>query len=296
MKKTILLIASLLVATFALDRAVGLAFDYIHRHPRGGTTAHQRRIISATHAPVLVFGSSRARHHYIPEAMAARLGCPVLNCGEDGNGIFLAYAYWHFVRQRYTPRLIVYDVMPAFDLSSGYDNHRYLGPLRAEYRDTTVRRIFADIDPTERYKMQSHAYRYNSTFVQYLRDYLRPSHDLTPTGFQPLHGRVDTTTLTPEPRREVDPLKLAYMERLIEETRAQGTRLVFVVSPFYNGTDDSQLQPLRTLCARHHVELLDYSRRSPYYHSRRLFADGVHLNSDGAALFSAAVARRLVQP
>ena len=78
--------------------------------------------------------------------------------------------------------MIIYDVNPSFDLLVGENNSKYLGWLRSEYENYDVKQIFEDIDSTEKYKMQSMMYRYNSKFLQNMIDYVHPIFQISSNG------------------------------------------------------------------------------------------------------------------
>ena len=76
-------------------------------------------------------------------------------------GIVLSYARLNAILERYTPKVILYDVEASFDIMGG-DNCRYLGRLILFYPDYGLERLFDDVSETEKYKMISQLYRYSS--------------------------------------------------------------------------------------------------------------------------------------
>ena len=95
------------------------------------------------------------------------------NCGYDGNGIILNYGLYKMLSERYSPKVIIYEITSAFDLLKG-DNKRFLKVMRPFYDRTGIDSIFFNVDETERFKNISRMYRYNSFFTQVFRDYLAP--------------------------------------------------------------------------------------------------------------------------
>ena len=69
--------------------------------------------------------------------------------------------------------MIVYDVMPNFDLWKG-DNMAYLPGLRYYYGEPAVDSIFWSVDKNERFKMMVQSYRFNSQFLQIMMDNIKP--------------------------------------------------------------------------------------------------------------------------
>lgn len=290
MKRYVFKILIFLLLMVLIDRGVGYTLSYMADHARGGYIGHHNYIVNDSRDDVLVFGSSRAIHHYNTPMMQDSLGLTCYNCGQDGEGIVLFYAWWQLITQRYHPRLVIYEVTPGYDLMAG-DSNRLSGWLKGLYDHEAVQRICDDIDPTERYKMMSMLYRYNSKFHQILLDYFHPVHTMD-RGFLPVDSELDPLAVKTDDQqaaaaaREVklDSLKLSYFDAMLDG--AGTTRFVFVCSPSWYGTRDPELDALKSLASRHGVPVLDYSASPAYVHQDRYFYDGYHLNARGADQFT----------
>jgi hypothetical protein len=202
------------------------------------------------------------------------------------------------IRRRHYPRLVIYEVTPAYDVLQG-DNTKHLGWLKGHYDDEVVRREFDEIDPRERYRMLSMLYRYNSRFHQVLLDYLHPVHNMT-LGFLPVHSELDTLRIRGEKQLNekaseeellTDTLKLRYFEDMIRE--AEDTRFVFVYSPTWYGHHDSGIDPIIELARRNGFLFLDFTDSAKYAHRNEFFYDGSHLNARGADEFTRDLIREL---
>ena len=130
MKKHLIKILLFLLIIVAIDVLTGLVCSRLTAMARGGDTARNEYICNGTSEDILVMGSSRAIHHYNPAVIDTVTGMSCYNCGQDGNGVILNYGRLHMILQRYRPRVIIYDVMPEYDLLAGDDNRKYLGWLR----------------------------------------------------------------------------------------------------------------------------------------------------------------------
>lgn len=297
MKKFILKISAFFLVLVIVDQVLGKVFNYMGTHANGGYVGHHMYVVDKTDEDILVFGSSRAIHHYNPAILEDSLGMTCYNCGQDGNGIILFYGMWQMIRRRYTPKMIVYEITPSFDLYKGESNQKYLGWLRGDYDHEGVKEIFWTVDPTEKYKMLCQTYRYNSKFLQYITDYVHPFLGIRGNGFLPLKGEMDTLKIqknrTEIKKPKVDYIKVQFIEKLIDETKAEGTRLVFVISPSWYGTSASTISIIRDLCERKECEFIDLSNHKKYHHRKEFFKDGSHLNALGADEFTRDVARLL---
>lgn len=296
MKKFLLKSALFLGLLLLLDVAAGAVFSYMSHHARGGAYQRYNYITQETTDDILIFGSSRAMHHYNPRILTDSLGLTCYNCGQDGNGIILAYGWWQTIRQRHRPRIIIYEVTSGYDALE-CDNHQFLGWLKEVYDRDGIAEIFDDVDPTERWKMLSHLYRYNSKVHQLVADFVAPVHDVS-NGFVPQYGELDPLLLRHAADREgapqtyrFDSLKIAYLNRLIDET--SDIHLVFVVSPVWYGSNPAPLAPIRNLCRERGVPFIDFSGNPKYVHRNEYFKDGNHLNAVGADEFSRDLASEL---
>ena len=290
MKQYIIKIALFFAILFVVDRVAGYIFSYMSNNCKGGYVGHHNYILKGLHEDILIFGSSRAIHHYNPQIIADSLGMSCYNCGQDGNGIILFYGWWQVIKQHHKPKVIIYDITPFYDLYKGKDNQKYLGWLKEVYDEPNISGIFDDVDASEKYKMESQLYRYNSKFHQIAADFIHPILEVKANGFLPLQGNVDTMRIKKDKGDEdmkdllVDSLKIKYLNTLIDET--DGVRLFFTVSPMWYGIPSQQLSPIRKICNQHNIPFLDFSNSPKYVHINKYFKDGSHLNSLGADEYS----------
>lgn len=290
MKRFIIKLLAFLLLMFIVDRAVGLGMKYMQEHAKGGYVGHHNKIIYNSYEDILIFGSSRAIHHYNPQIIKDSLGVSCYNCGQDGNGIILFYGWWQIMKERHTPKLVIYDVTPGFDLLVGEDNHKYLGWLRSEYDNKNIKQIFEDVDYTEKYKMQSMMYRYNSKFLQNIVDFIHPIFKIKSDGFLPLKGALDEMKIKKKRRDseipKIDSLKLELIEKLVVDIKRHNSQVILVASPVWYGKEDVQFDALRRICKEHNVQFFNYSNNPKYLKNNRFFKDGSHLNARGADEFT----------
>ena len=288
MKRFILQVAAFFAIVALVDISAGLGFSHLERKAKGGFTYRDQYICNKLETDILISGSSRCVRHYNPQIISDSLGLSCYNSGQMGNGIILNYGRIRMIDERKKPKIIIYDLHPEFDLLVGDDNHRYLTWLKSHYNRNGIAGIFESIDKTEKYKMLSNMYRYNSRIVELIADYLHPISNAREDGFQPLIGQMDKSkirisdgikhTFSP------DPLKLDYINKMIEE--CEGSELIFVVSPSWYGMDTLQFNPIRDICERRHIPFIDYSNHPKYIHNDIYFKDGSHMNSLGAEEFT----------
>lgn len=288
MKKFVLKVGLFFMALLVVDRTLGMVFSYMSDHAKGGYIGHHKYVTDKVNEDILIFGSSRAIHHYNPQIITDSLGLSCYNCGQDGNGIILFYGLWQMIKEHHKPKMIIYDVSTSFDLYKGENNQRYLGWLRADYDRYGIKPIFTAIEPTEEYKMMSMLYRHNSKFMQVLTDYVHPIFKIEGNGYLPLKGEMDRMkikdTVKEQPKLEVDSQKLQFINKLIDEL--DGVKLVFVASPSWYGNENDAYQPVKEICSRRNIPFMDFSQDVKYIHQYQYFKDGSHLNDIGADEFT----------
>lgn len=293
MKKFIIKVGLFFLIIAIIDVAFGFVMGKISKQIDIGGTGRDNYICDKLTDDILVFGSSRAEHHYNAQMISDSLGISCYNCGENGCGIILAYGRLLMLLERYKPKAIIYEVTPGFDYLAGkYDPHMNLYRLKQHYDRPGIDSIFISIDPKEKYKMKSGMYRHNSSFLQNLIVYFSgTATDMGLKGFRPLKGELDTMKLKEDKKHydsekgyEYDTLKIYYLNKFVKE--AKDTKLVFVMSPMWYGVDTLVLDTIKQLCKKENKRFLDFSNDTKYVHHNEYFKDGTHLNARGADEFT----------
>lgn len=287
MKKFFVRLIVLFLLVLTVDCFVGYAIEYFQKNAIGGDNGRNNYICNTTSEDILIFGSSRASHHYVPMIIEDSLNMSCYNCGQDGNGIILSYARYRMISERYTPKFIIYDVAFSFDLQKN-DNRKYLSWLRPYYKRNGVDSIFWSVDHLERYKMYSNMYQYNSNFVQIISDSFIPQQsDIK--GYRPLYGTMDYEPITKSSNSDntmkYDSLKLYYFEKLIKECLGK-TKLIFFLSPYYINTDLSTYKPIIDLCIKYNIPFINHLNDKDFIGNKDYFEDSTHLNNKGAEYYT----------
>ena len=287
MKRFVVKIAFLFLIIACADFVIGQGLEYMTSQIKVGGQGRDNYIVNETTEEILIFGSSRAIHHYNAKMIEDSLGLTCYNCGENGSGIILSYGRLLMIEERHKPQIIIQDITPNCDIITN-DNHRYLGWLKAHYEKVYLHPIFEDIDKKEKFKMKSYLYRYNSRCIQTVVTYLSgKANDDGVNGFRPLKEKFDKMKLREEKNNnnyEVDQLKIDYINHFID--LANGVQLVFVVSPVWYGMDSTQLNPIRKICNERGILFWDFSNNPKYVHRDEFFKDGMHMNAEGADEFT----------
>ena len=288
MKKFILKTVIFLAIIVIIDSVAGYTFDYLYTNAKGGMTLRDNYICNELKTDILLCGSSRCVHHYNPQIFTDSTHMSCYNSGQDGNGIILLCGRLQMIKKRMTPKLVIYDINPEFDLLQGDDDHMYLTWLKPYYAQKKIKDIFLSVDSTEQWKMLSNMYRYNSHIIEICIDYFHPMISPNKNGFWPQQGEMNKLKIReedhiPQNMYVFDPLKVYYLERYAESL---DDKIVFCVSPIWYGMDTKQLSPIIELCKKKGIEFIDFSNNPKYVRNDYYFTDGSHLNSIGADEFT----------
>ena len=278
-----------------VDLGFGKTCEWLQAHTKGGRMKSIRQTAMIQDADIVIMGSSRAHHHYVPAILAGSLVLTAYNAGVDGNGIVLASGLYYLIAKRYNPKVIIYDVEPAFDINvyaEDGNNTRYIGWLRPYFSDPDVRDIVTRVDPTERFKNLSNLFQYNSKVVDLLKDQFVTS-DYTKDGYVPMQGIMKQKPVNPSNAEQtmIDSLKLNMMEEFIAEVCRSDTRLVLIASPKYGAETSSIYKPVKDLCNNYGVDFWDYYNVSEFQ-NMEFFKEQMHLNEEGARVFTKVIADR----
>ncbi len=288
MKKFIIKICCFFLVVAVVDFFSGIVMRYMAEHARSGFTHKDNYICNQLKTDILLCGSSRCVRHYNPRIITDSLGGTCYNSGQDGNGIILSYGRLLMIKERYRPQMIICDINPEFDLLEGDDNHRYLTWLKSHYERTGIADIFSQIDTTEKFKMLSNLYRYNSRIIELLSDYLIPVSKVRNDGFSPIDSKFDKTKIKRHSKiasqYKVDSVKIDFLNRFIDESK--DCLLVFVVSPRWYGMDSRQLDYIVNIAKKRNIPFFNFSNNPKYVHNDKFFRDGNHLNAVGADEFT----------
>ena len=311
MKRLLISLLLLALIVFAIDRVVGrqLAAGF-RAAPSDEADAIGRGI--ASRSPILICGSSRARHHYDPDTLAARLGAPAWNLGRDGQfGPFYPFGVAELVLASYTPKLWILEVDERmFEEHDSMASLNVLLPYAGE--NPAVAELLNHRSRYERLKRLSAIYPYNSLVLSLFVAHAGRAQG-SRRGFDPVYGHLAPVDTAATARagdgddasgpdhgsngRKPDALKLRYLEKMIHDLKARGVTVVAIRSPsFASGSAERERLRLEgeRLAQRFGslgVRFLDFSAPNyPALGEAGLFRDTSHLNAAGAARFSALVA------
>jgi hypothetical protein len=286
--KVFLFIAIIAVA----DKVIGGICKKLYVSSNNFLISKLRYTLDSTTEDILIYGSSRTDHHFIPKIIEQHTGHSAYNCGLDGADLLFSRIQLNETLKRYKPEFVIIEASPSsFFIPDPEAGHRILLPYYAKdtliYNTLTGNRLF------EKTKFLSSIYPYNSAIVSLVNGVLKKNTDSL-KGYMPAHGIIDTTGLTKVVDKAYTSSNLpvenfTYLKQLIEVCRNNQIRVVIVSTPVFqvNGHHDSMMNLFKDFCSQFDgIHYLDFTRDVSTYGKITLFKDNTHMNDEGAKVFS----------
>lgn len=291
-------LAVLIIIIVGGDILLGNTLRYWYFKQQSGLLYRTTYAMEVTNSEALIFGSSRANHHYHPTVIAAELGMSTYNTGRDGNFILYNTAVLKSILKRYTPKVIVLD-LDIYTFNETPENYDRLSALLPYYKThEEIRDIVELRSPFEKLKLQSAVYPFNSLVFKIAvgNTEMNKERKLDLNGYVPLKTVHTKEIKEYNIREKCDSQLVQSFSNFITSAKAAGSKVVVVVSPVYYQYKNSQtIELAREICQRQQVEWFDYSRDTSFQQHRNWFADRAHLNDEGAKYFSKVIAGRIKQ-
>ena len=280
-----------LLILFALDFSIGSVLRHFYFTQESGRQYRATYAIDKTTDDILIFGSSRAYHHYVPSLIEDSLKQTCYNTGSPGQFLLYNYATLKAVLARYAPKLVILDVS-AGDLSVGRESYDRLSFLLPYYRNHKEIRPIVDLkSPLEKYKLLSSIYAFNSSFLMIAggnSEYFKKK-AVNLKGYKPL-TRVwnEPIKIREIEKYKLDSIKVKVFESFIKDCKDAGSKLVLVCSPLYGKYQekDYSISVMERFANEHQVDFFDFSNDTSFINHPDLFDDPGHLNDRGARMFT----------
>lgn len=288
----IIYIVAAILLIVAMDLCLGGASAWLYHRSKYGIFHRQQYVLNESKDDIIILGSSRVSHHYVPSVISDSVGMSCYNAGSEGMCIYYHYAMLAGMIERgHCPKVVVYDVMnldtkehpgPTFTLDAALDR---LSPHYGEF--ACVDSLFEYKGWKEKLKLFFLSYRYNSKLVQSIKCNFIPLPENN--GYEAVSGRLrDDIAFRHEDYDDcaLDSLKLEYMQKLVGLAKQHHIRMFFVLSPYFNDNPSKAYDAAKEIAQRNDVEVID-CYNEPALMKREYFRDQMHLNKKGAYVWSA---------
>jgi hypothetical protein len=274
------------------DFTIGKTLEHFYFSQTSGNLYRTTYSLDSTKADILIFGSSRANHHYDTQVIADSLGMSCYNTGRDGNFLLYNYAIFKTIVNRYTPKIVILDVNKNELSSNATEYERLSALLPYKNRNSAIEQTISLKGPYEKIKCLSKIYPYNSMLLTIAigNTKLNQKRHKDVNGYIPLNGfwnHKNNEPSEPDDFKKIDKNKDKAIREIIEDCRAKGIRLLLVHSPILvQSMRSNSIDPIQEIANTYKVEFLDFSSNADFSNNNRLFVNPTHLNAIGAKHFS----------
>ena len=299
----------LLLIVFVADRAIGHLLEYLFYQQKRGDDYISMYVVQKSNEQVLIFGSSRASHHYVPNMFEEILYKTCFNAGRDKMDILYFNAMINITLQRYTPEIIVLDILPyslsrSVDMASQIDIlNQIIRPLFKKY--PSLESMISLSGAIELWKMKlSKIYIYNSKVFSILQNTYTNFGRANVKGYKPVYGQIDPAIYRKpiwnniEHDTSLNKVYVDALQNIIAYCKEKNIQLTLVLSPNYFPLQMNTIRSYRAIhdiAQQNNTTLLDFSSDPAFLKRPELFYDDVHLNDEGAKYFTAKVIEKLRQ-
>lgn len=297
----------LLVILFGVDRLVGAAFVKMKDVGLAGNPENMWLktpfTVEKVDADVVVIGSSKASHHYVPQMLEDSLGLTAYNCGQDGCFFLYQNCIINMILDRYTPKMILWDIQPGsfvgIDHSNEYQNIRYLSPYYPA--NSWAESYINSESPKIRYRMMSRMFAFNSKSLNYVFPLVTHSSATNKNGYIPL---ATEGYLYPEMGKQAEEegvVNCAYLDLLdktMKRCKEKGVKLRMYISPEFSQKSALTVaaeDEIGRVAMCNDVSFTNAHSDEHFMQDATLFKDAGHLNDKGARMFTANVVRDILR-
>ncbi len=278
--------ALVVLTLIVLDFLFGSLLKHYYFKLKYGMFYRTTYAIDSTKADLLVFGSSKATHNYVPSVFADKLHTTFYDCGRDGTCLIYYTAVMSAALERYTPKHIIIDLTP-YELCGNEEG--LLSPLLPYQHNPAIAPYLKYNGKFQSVKLLSKMYAYNSMLVPMIID--NSGHDRQhhsdDRGYLRLDNIMPYHPLKLFQPDRITPERVQVLNRIFSKLNQKHVDVTAVLSPTYftylNHNTNAAI--IENLCREHHIRFLNYENSAAYVH-HELYNDDTHLNHTGALKFS----------
>lgn len=291
-KKFIILVLALAI----LDSVIGEVFKHYYFKQSSGLLYRTTYSINDTRAQYLVFGSSRANHHYVSPLIEKKLNTTFYNCGRDGSGLMYSAAVISAVIDRYSPKYVIIDLNPD---ELCHSEEGQLAPLLPYYQNPAIRSYVNYNSKYEKYKLLSKMYIYNSLLTNVIVGNLpfNKSRLSDVDGYVALDKVMQYSKRGTYVEGKIINSRVDLLNDILYKLNKKHISVAVVISPLYfSFNTDLTASTIQKICQKYkNTKFLNYENDQGY-EDYKLYSDSYHLNQNGADKFSNDLCTRLAAP
>ncbi len=302
LKKVIIRLSVFFALLIILDIAIGSVIRNIYFKQTHGGSYRVTYVLEKGTPDVMILGSSKASHHYIPSIIQDSLKLTCYNGGRDGSFISYANAAVNSILKRYQPKVIILDVLDDEFEARSYNIPDRLSALLPYYRTHPEIRDIVDMkSPFEKYKLLSNLYTFNTLLMPAITgatDFKnKKDAEDKMLGYIPWKESYQgNISLVDSHNEKLDSNKIKGLANIIAACNEKKVKLVVVVSPTYKKFDQNYnptVALIQQMADSSKTPFWNYLQDTTYLNHKELFLDIRHMNNGGATIFTEDILRRL---
>ncbi len=290
----------LVVLFFVVDRLLGLWLQHRFKNvPQGDikTFAHS---ITNPSEDIYIYGSSRALHGYDCNEFTKVLGYSCFNNGKQNSTILYHDLILNEMLKKHVPKIIILDFAPK-ELSWGEasNSKTVLANTILPYtiHDSAFAAIAKEQFPKEYYKAQlSWLYAYKESIPALFNT--RKEGDDEINGYRPLIGSKarNTPMNYGNETEQTDSSAEQAFNAFVKTIADKHIRLYVIMSPIFVKKYETtpSVEYAKSVLKKYNIPFWNYAFDTAFY-KHEYFYDYIHLNAEGARLFSEKIAERIKQ-
>ena len=266
-----------LVVFFVLDNIVYAGFSFLHNKSSLLDFLEER-------PDIIYVGDSQILHGVIPKIIEEKTGMSGYNLASEGSGVIFAKGIQSVVLNYYRPKVFVLEAM---NIRNERGARSRLAPY---FKLKEVKQLFSFYPYHIRF-MYSYikSARYNSMLLTILKAQFFTSKHSATDGYLPKYGKRQKarTFWSNKPKKTIDyATSERYLEGFVKEANKNNITVIFVRMPTLIG-DREYYDLYKDIAKKHGAIFLNLGTEGIYKQlPQEYFYDHLHLNNDGAILFS----------
>ncbi|PHR45588.1 MAG: hypothetical protein COA32_13100 [Fluviicola sp.] len=283
----------LIIFTISLDFLIGLFAHELYFSKSSKKTNPLIYSFTSSNDDIVIFGSSRAKHHYNAKLMQDTIGLDTYNFGSGGQNIYFHNLLLKSILQRSTPKIAILELMSIdFEVTPSEWNKEKLDillPLSTQNK--LIDEELSKIDDFHDLKTKSKIYPFNSKFYSSIQNNYFTSIDHF-NGFVPINGnswrgdlnRIDSTF----ENIKFDEKKIEEIYDFLELCIKNNIDTYIFISPTYkkylNKSEYHKI--LRKIQKKYKIKVVNFLNHPEFIEDSKYFKDPLHLNEQGANIFT----------
>lgn len=285
---------ALVVMVILLDVIFGQIMSfYSKRYGLPGDSAKIEYLFRESEDDVVIIGSSTAINSFMPSLMMDSMGVSIFNGGCNAQNLTFFRCLVDGMLEHHKPEGVILTLLPN---ELALDNLGRIELLNPYYGKSALMDSVLSLqnDGKGSIFLHSSLYRYNSVWLRILLQSFMPREEMENYGFVAKHKPHNPPVFEDHGRepddRFVDADKVKYLREIIRQIQANQIELLVVIPPYYKrlmaGGNPYSKQLLMEICQENGVPVMDYNQMEYFWQRPELFYDGMHLNGDGALVFT----------